>query len=204
MGKSTRNQPLSGKTQADVKQTKQTRIDDVTQLLNKSLAKQVGGVQKKQIAITEIATEIREDELALRIGFKLFPSRAAFSKITSDLYFNGKKMLSTGLAIIQGPLATDDSEFMSVLDMKGITSGSQIIRVEMYELWSSGEVLTRASKEITIEYVPVKREDRLIEIPIIKSVAGKGLAIISKHEKSIYREIEKEMKEDTVSKRDSW
>jgi hypothetical protein len=142
--------------------------------------------------------------LALRIGFKLFPSRATFSKITSDLYFDGKKMGSTRLAIIQGPLATDGSEVTSVLDMKGISSGAHIIRVEMYELWSSGEKLTSASKEVTIEYVPLKREDRLIEVPIIKSIAGTGLAIVSDHEKSIYREIEKEMRRDSFSRRDNW
>jgi hypothetical protein len=74
----------------------------------------------------------------------------------------------------------------------------------MYELWSSGEKLTSASKEVTIEYVPLKREDRLIEVPIIKSIAGTGLAIVSDHEKSIYREIEKEMRRDSFSRRDNW
>lgn len=70
-------------------------------------------------------------------------------------------------------------------------SGSRVIRVEMYELWSSGEKLTSAAKEATIKYVPLKRDDRLIEVPIIKSVAGTGISIVSDHEKSIYREIEK-------------
>jgi hypothetical protein len=204
MGKPTRSQHLREKMRADAKQPKQTKIDDIPKLPNKAHAKPVGNGQKKQITITEIAAVTREDELALTIGFKLFPSRATFSKITSDLYFNGKKMGSTRLAIIQGPLATDVSEFTSVLDMKGISSGSHTVRVEMYELWSSGEKLTSASKEVTIKYIPVKREDRLIEVPIIKSIAGKGLAIVSDHEKNIYREIEKEMKRDSVSRRDNW
>ena len=186
------------------KQPKQAKLDNIPKLPNKAPAKPVGDGQKKQITITEIAAVTREDELALRIGFKLFPSRATFSKITSDLYFDGKKMGSTRLAIIQGPLATDGSEVTSVLDMKGISSGAHIIRVEMYELWSSGEKLTSASKEVTIEYVPLKREDRLIEVPIIKSIAGTGLAIVSDHEKSIYREIEKEMRRDSFSRRDNW
>ena len=88
--------------------------------------------------------------------------------------------------------------------MKGISSGSHTIRVEMYELWSSGEKLTSAYREVTFEYVPMRREDRLIEVPIIKSIAGTGLTIVSNNEKSIYREIEKEMKRDSVSRRDSW
>jgi len=204
MGKPTKSQHLREKLRTAAKQPKQAKLDNIPKLPNKAPAKPVGDGQKKQITITEIAAVTREDELALRIGFKLFPSRATFSKITSDLYFDGKKMGSTRLAIIQGPLATDGSEVTSVLDMKGISSGAHIIRVEMYELWSSGEKLTSASKEVTIEYVPLKREDRLIEVPIIKSIAGTGLAIVSDHEKSIYREIEKEMRRDSFSRRDNW
>ena len=204
MGKPTKSQHLREKMRTAAKQPKQAKLDNIPKLPNKAPAKPVGDGQKKQITITEIAAVTREDELALRIGFKLFPSRATFSKITSDLYFDGKKMGSTRLAIIQGPLATDGSEVTSVLDMKGISSGAHIIRVEMYELWSSGEKLTSASKEVTIEYVPLKREDRLIEVPIIKSVAGTNLAIVSDFEKNIYREIEKEMKRDSFSRRDKW
>src|SRR4030043_384496 len=204
MGKQTKSQHLREKMRTAAKQPKQAKLDNIPKLPNKAPAKPVGDGQKKQITITEIAAVTREDELALRIGCKLFPSRATFSKITSDLYFDGKKMGSTRLAIIQGPLATDGSEVTSVLDMKGISSGAHIIRVEMYELWSSGEKLTSASKEVTIEYVPLKREDRLIEVPIIKSIAGTGLAIVSDHEKSIYREIEKEMRRDSFSRRDNW
>jgi hypothetical protein len=204
MGKPTKSQHLREKMRTAAKQPKQAKLGNIPKLPNKAPAKPVGDGQKKQITITEIAAVTREDELALRIGFKLFPSRATFSKITSDLYFDGKKMGSTRLAIIQGPLATDGSEVTSVLDMKGISSGAHIIRVEMYELWSSGEKLTSASKEVTIEYVPLKREDRLIEVPIIKSIAGTGLAIVSDHEKSIYREIEKEMRRDSFSRRDNW
>jgi len=74
----------------------------------------------------------------------------------------------------------------------------------MYELWSSGEKLTSASKEVTIEYVPVKREGRLIRIPTIKSAAGAGLEILSDTERSIYKEIEEEMRKDSDGKRDYW
>ena len=88
--------------------------------------------------------------------------------------------------------------------MTGIEKGQHIIRVEMYELWSSEEKLTSTSKEVTIEYVPLKKEDRLIRIPIVKSSAGADLAIISDTEKNIYREIEKQMKRESESRRDYW
>jgi hypothetical protein len=70
--------------------------------------------------------------------------------------------------------------------------------------WSSGERLKSFSKEATIDYVPVKREDRLIRVPIVKSAAGADLAIITDSERNIYREIEKDMKEESESRRDHW
>jgi hypothetical protein len=50
----------------------------------------------------------------------------------------------------------------------------------------------------------LRREDRLIKIPIIKSVAGANLAIISDSDKSIYSENEDEIKKESESKRDGW
>ena len=88
--------------------------------------------------------------------------------------------------------------------MTGIEQGKHLLKVDMYELWSSGEKLTCASKEATIEYVPVKKEDRMIPVPIVKSVAGADLSIVLESEKTIYREIEAEMKKETISKRDKW
>jgi hypothetical protein len=88
--------------------------------------------------------------------------------------------------------------------MKGIAAGSHTIRVEMYELWSSGEKLTCTAKEATIEYVPVRREDRLIKVPIVKSVAGADLTVVTDSEKDIYREIDDSMRNEEASKRDEW
>jgi hypothetical protein len=88
--------------------------------------------------------------------------------------------------------------------MKGITAGSHTIKVEMYELWSSGEKLNYTSKEVAVEYIPKSREDRLIKVPIVKSIAGTGLAVVSDSDKSIYHEIEETMKKELVSKRDEW
>ena len=63
----------------------------------------------------------------------------------------------------------------------------------MYEPWASGEKLTTISKEVCFDYVPVKREDRLIRVPIVKSVAGADLHIVSETQKNIYSEIEEEL-----------
>ncbi len=41
-------------------------------------------------------------------------------------------------------------------------------------------------------------------VPIIKSVAGADLAIVSNAERDIYREIDERMKKEAVSKRDKW
>ena len=111
------------------------------------------------------------------------------------MYFDGEKIDSLRLRILQGPLASDVSEFSSVLDMTGIGQGQHTFRVDMYELWGSDEKLTSTSKEVTFEYVPVKREDRRLKVPIVKSVAGADLAIVSESENNIYREIEENFKE---------
>ena len=204
MVRSTKTQRLREKMRADVRHSKQTTLGTIPQIHKAQPAKSAVPEKKKQIEITEISANTREDELVLKIGFRLLPSRTAFSRVTSDLYFDEEKIDSLRLRVLQGPLATDDSEFSSVLDMTGIGKGQHIIRVEMYELWSSEEKLTSTSKEVTIEYVPLKKEDRLIRIPIVKSSAGADLAIISDTEKNIYREIEKQMKRESESRRDYW
>ena len=88
--------------------------------------------------------------------------------------------------------------------MTGIPAGSHAIKVEMRELWPSGEKLAHASKEVTVQYVPLRREERLIKIPIVKSIAGADLIVVSASEKGIYREMEKSAKKDLISKRDEW
>jgi hypothetical protein len=55
-----------------------------------------------------------------------------------------------------------------------------------------------------VEYVPQTRESRLVKVPIVKSVAGTDLTVVSELEKDIYREIEKTMKKEHISKRDDW
>lgn len=204
MGKSTRTQRLREKTSADVKQSKQTTLDSPREVSKKESAHAVTSEQKRQIVLTEISALTREDELALRVGFRLLPSKTAFSKITADLYFDDQKLNSLRISILQSPLApTDAFELTPVLDMKGISAGSHIIKVEMYVLWS-GEKLACASKEVAVEYTPRSKEDRLIRVPTVKSIAGTDLAIVTDSQKSIYRELEENNKKEMFSKRDEW
>jgi len=204
MVKSIKTQRLREKMRADVKHSKQTTLNTPPEPPRAEPAKAAAPEQKKEIKITEVSATTRSDELVLKIGFRLLPSRTAFSRVTSDLYFDEEKIDSLRLRVLQGPLATDASEFSSVLDMTGISKGQHILRVEMYELWSSEEKLTSTSKEVTINYVPLRKEDRLVRVPIVKSSGGADLAIISDTEKNIYREIEKEMKRESDSRRDYW
>jgi hypothetical protein len=146
----------------------------------------------------------REDELALKVQFKLVPSKAAFSKVKSDLWFDNQRISSVSVRIIQGPLAGDEFELTPVLDMKGIAAGSHYLKVEMYELWSDGEKLSFTQKEVTVQYVPQTKESRLIRIPIVKSFGGTDLAVVSELDKNIYREIEEVTKRESVTKRDQW
>ena len=56
----------------------------------------------------------------------------------------------------------------------------------MYEPWSSGEKLNFTSKEMSVQYVPKTREERLVKIPTVKSVAGSDLTVVSSSAKNIY------------------
>jgi hypothetical protein len=154
--------------------------------------------------ITEIGNEAREDDLNLKVAFRLIPSRASFSKITAELYFDRQKLHRCAVRIPQGPLSADELELTAALDMRGISAGKHIIQAEMFELWSSGEKLTCASKEVTIDYVPVRRQDRYIKVPIVKKLAGADVEVVSEPERNVYREIEKDQKEELMSKRDEW
>jgi hypothetical protein len=199
MGKSIKTRRLRGKMRS-----KQTTLDNLPEAPKKQSIETVVDKPKKQIVITEIGFVTKEDELALRLDFGLFPSKKLFSKIRADLFFDGQKLRSVSIMIPQSPLARDDFELTPVLDMEGITAGSHVIRVEMFELRDSGEKFTCTSKEVRIEYVPLRREGKLIKVPTVKSVAGKDLVVVSESEKDIYREIDENIRKETVSKRDNW
>jgi hypothetical protein len=160
--------------------------------------------QNKQIVITKIGSVIEEDELTLDVEFKLAPDKNAFSKIKSDLWFDEKRIESVLFDIMHSFGTTDEFTLKAALDLNGIEPGPHAVKVEMYELSSSGQTCVYTLKEVTIEYHPQKRESRLKKIPIVKRIEGAGIAVVSNSEKAIYREIEDTMKKDLISKRDEW
>lgn len=161
-------------------------------------------VLQKEIVIIEIQAIIRDNELALKVGFKLCPSKASFSTVNLDLWFDNQLVTSRLIRILQGPLSSDELELPLVLDMKGIIAGDYLVRVEMYERWSDGEKLSFTLKEVAVQYVPQSREYRLIKIPIVKSFGEPSLAVVSESDKNLYREIEETSKKESESKRDEW
>jgi len=119
--------------------------------------------------MTEIAGVTKEDELTLKISFKLKPSKKSFSRITLQLHFDQNQMKPKTIRIPQGTIASNDSELNPVLDMKGISPGTHVIKAEMYESFASREKLTSTSKEINIEYAPSKRENQLVRSQSLKT-----------------------------------
>lgn len=59
------------------KQPKQTILDSLRRMPKKESAKKTDSDKKKQITITEIDTITREEELALKVQFRLYPSRTS-------------------------------------------------------------------------------------------------------------------------------
>ena len=200
MVKLTKNQRLREAMRAATKHAKQTTLEN----LPKPHTHSTEPKQKKHITITQIQTCAREDELALKVSFRLEPSKAAFSKVTGDLHFDGEKLATFCMKIPQGSLSGNDFEFARVLEMKGVAAGPHTIRVEIYELWSSGEKLTPASREVGVDYVPVRRQDSWVRVPTVKSVAGADLTVVSEQERSIYREMEENRKRALANRRDEW
>jgi hypothetical protein len=121
-----------------------------------------------------------------------------------DLFFQENLLNSTTISIPQSTPLNDTSEFPLILDIQGIVAGKYSIRVEMNELWVSGEKLNFTSKEIAVQYVSQTRADRLVKIPTVKSVAGADLAFVSASAKNIYREIGQDQKQEAISKRGEW
>ena len=188
---------------ADVKRAKQSTLEDLSFQFDINRSKEVT-TPTKTILINRITDVTKEDELELKVEFTLLPSKASFSKINFDLYFHEQLLNSTPLCIPQSSLLNDSFEYSLILDMKGIPEGSYLFRVEMYELWSSGEKLNFTAKEVVVQYVPQTRESRLVKIPTVKSDVGAGLTVVSSAAKTIYREIEDDLKKEATSKKDEW
>jgi hypothetical protein len=159
--------------------------------------------KEEPIAITQIEHSTKEDELALKIAFKL-PPQKSFSRVQCNLFFDNEPVNSLRVRMLSGPLATAESEFSAVLDMRGIAPGAHIIGVEMYGLWDEDERLSRTYSEQTISYVPWTRQLRLVKIPSVHSIAGADLAVVSNKEREIYSDIEKTVKKEQNSSRDDY
>jgi hypothetical protein len=170
----TKNQQKREIIAADVKQAKQSTLEDLSFQFNIDRKKE-SCKPAKAIVINKISDTTKEEELALKVDFSLLPSKTSFSRINLDLFFQEHLLNSATISIPQSNLLNDTSEFPLILDMKGIAAGEYQIRLEMYELWSSGEKLYFTFKEITVEYVPQTRAERLVKIPTVKSVAGTDL-----------------------------
>jgi hypothetical protein len=197
MVKSTKNQLLKEKIKPAVKNSKQSTIDDLSYQFN--IQKRETSKSIKEIIIDQIRTINKENELALKIEFRLLPSNASFSKINLDIYFQEHLLKSKALGIPQSALLKENLEYPLILDMKEIGEGNYQIRVEMYETWPD-EKLNFNSKEITAQYIPQSRESRLIKIPTIKSSPGSDLDIDSSEARNIYSEIRKDSKKEELSK----
>jgi hypothetical protein len=203
MGNFTKNQQRREMMKANVERAKQLTLDDMSFQFN--VARTEDTIKpSKAIIINRICEATKEDELELKVDFSLLPSKVSFSKVNLDLYFQGTLLKSASLIIPQSQLLNDNFEYPRILEMKGVAAGEYLIRVEMYEPWSSGEKLNFASKEITVQYVPHSRSERLVRIPTVKSVAGADLTVVSSTAKDIYREIEQDLKKESISKRDEW
>ena len=185
-----------------VKQSKQSTLDDISYQFN--IERRNASKPKRAIEIGAIDATTKEDELALRTEFRLLPSKDSFSKVNLDLYFEEQIVNSATLCLPQSPLLNDSLVYSQVLDMKGIGEGNYILRIEMYEPWSSEEKLSFVAKQISIQYVPITRESMLVKIPTVKSVAGSGLTFVSSNAKNIYSDIEQKLKKESMSKRDEW
>jgi len=189
---------------AGVKKSKQSTLDNVYFQFKIPRTKEPGKPRKEIIINYVASTPKEEDELELKTGFSLLPSKDSFSKINLDLFFEEHLLNSVTLLIPQSSLLNDSFEYPQILDMKGIGEGNYRIRVEMYEPWSSDEKLNFTFKETTVKYTSRKRELRLVKIPKVRSVAGTDLTVVSPDAKNIYHEIEQDLKKESLSKRDEW
>ena len=88
---------------------KQLTLDNLTHAKEKSM--QIPApIHVKRIIITEIDTLTKEDELELKVGFTLVPSKNSFSMVKLDLRFDNQQIKSLSIRIPQSPLAKDEFE----------------------------------------------------------------------------------------------
>jgi hypothetical protein len=156
--------------------------------------------ENKQIVINKIDSVTKYDEIALIVEFKLIPSKIEFSKVKSTIWFDDQEVKSDLIRIPQGFGILDEFQLKSELDMRGISTGAHIIKVELHDLYSS----CAGIKEKTVEYLPLYRKASYRKIPIAKKIACCDFTVISDSEKKIYQEIEKTKKKELISNQDKW
>jgi len=183
------------------KSVKQLTFDSLPTTNTKQDPKTKKPIQK-QIYITQMETNTRIDELVLKINFKLEPSWRAFSKIKAVLFFEDITISTIFISVLQGPLGTNELEYNWIMDTKGIAEGIYRLKIEMYEEWSS-EKLYQTIRELEVKYVPQTQQAQLIKIPFIKKVTSADVVVISTQEKQIYSHIEKAIKKEQNSQRDT-
>ena len=183
---------------------KQMTLDSLPSFTEKKSAETKLQNNKRQIILNEIETILRDNELVINIGFSLSPSKSSFSRIECDLFFNGQPLKQNLITIPQSPILTNDFELTPiVLDMKGLDIGFYTIKVDLCELLPFG-MGTCSSREIAVRYLPSKKEERYIKIPIVKRFEGQALEVMSESDKNIYRDIEQTIKKELASHQDEW
>jgi len=106
MGKLSKNQQKREIVAVDVKRSTQSTLEDLSFQFNINRTKETIK-PTKAILINRIADTTKEDELALKVEFSLLPSKASFSKINLDLFFQEHLLNSTTISIPQSTLLND-------------------------------------------------------------------------------------------------
>jgi hypothetical protein len=194
-----KKQRLRDKTLADIKQTKQHTFDTLPEQKTLKTTPQI----EKTIVIAQLGYTIKENTLYLSIPFQLLPSKNHFSNLTLNLYFNDNKINSYLISIPPSQLLSNELTFPITLDMKGITPGPHTIKVEMFERWNTGEILTSTSRYVIANYNPTRKEDRYVKVPIVRKIDG-AFRIILPEEKELYEKLEKNQRKEIDSTREHW
>ena len=195
----TNKERLREKTLADVNRARQSTFDK----LPEPKAPKFASISNKAIEIAQLQYNIKQNELELSIVFLLLPSKNSFSNLMLDLYFDNEKLQTYTVSIPPTQLLSDELEFPVTLDLQGICPGQHTVKVEIFERWSSGEKLTSASKYVIIDYVPTRKEDRYIKVPIVRKIDG-AFRIIMPEEQDLFDQLERSRREELNGKRDHW
>lgn len=194
-----KKQQLRDKTLVDIKKTKQYTFDTLPEQKTQQFASKT----ERSIDIAQLAYSIKENLLETSISFRLLPSKNHFSNLTLELYFDNNKLNCYLIGIPPSQLLSDELAFPISLDMTGICPGPHTIKVEMYERWHTGEILTSASKYVIVNYSPTRKEERYVKVPIVRKIDG-AFRIILPEEKELYEQFERNKRQELNSKRDRW